>query len=136
MILNMEKLNDENIKTKEISQNNGVYKIYLMKDNTINPIKIVRILRNDDSGLIYIGAAEKTTLQYRLKCFINSKNPNYKQRNHSAGVKIKNNKNLLSFINNNELFFEVIICKKAMDEERTQLENYRNEFGELPPLNG
>ena len=65
----MKKLTIENIKLDERLKSPGVYKIYLFNKN---PLTIQRLFKPDESGLIYIGAAEKTELIYRLSCFLNT----------------------------------------------------------------
>jgi DNA gyrase/topoisomerase IV subunit B len=128
----MKTLTIENIKSDKTLMEHGVYRIYLFNES---PLKIQRFLKTDDSGLIYIGAAEKTELVYRLSCFLNTIKNN-KQNNHSAGFKVKTNKNLNSFITNNTLMYDVIIDLNAKKIEKNLIEKYKLEFGEVPPLNG
>jgi len=128
----MKKLTIENIKSDKTLIEHGVYRIYLFNES---PLRIQRFLKTDDSGLIYIGAAEKTELVYRLSCFLNTIKNN-KQNNHSAGFKVKTNKNLNSFITNNTLMYDVIIDLNAKKIEKNLIEKYKLEFGEVPPLNG
>lgn len=128
----MKKLTIENIRSDKTLIEHGVYRIYLFNES---PLKIQRFLKPDESGLIYIGAAEKTELVYRLSCFLNTIKNN-KQNNHSAGFKVKTNKNLNSFINNNTLMYDVIIDLNAKKNEKNLIEKYKFEFGEVPPLNG
>ena len=121
-------LNDINLKKS------GVYKIYLYKKG--KPIPIYRFLNYDKSGLIYIGATEKTSIHYRLSCFLNSINPIRKQNNHSAGNKISKNKKLNQLIANSDLMFEFILTNQAKKYEKKELKDYRDLNGEVPPLNG
>ena len=130
----MKKLNIENIKADKRLIHPGVYKIFLFKNE--KPITIQRFLENDDSGLVYIGAAGKTNLAYRLTCFMNSKRPDRKQNNHSGGKKIKVNKRLSEFASELIFYYEVIKTKDAKEKERDMLKNYFMKFGEVPPLNG
>ena len=112
----------------------GVYKIFLFERGL--PKSISRFLNNDETGLIYIGAAEKTSLAYRLTCFLASKNSEKKQNNHSGGNKIKHNVQLSLFTSKLVFMYEVIVTKDAKKKEREMLKNYINYFGEVPPLNG
>lgn len=128
----MKKLTIENIKLDESLKSPGVYKIYLFNQN---PLTIQRLLKPDKSGLIYIGAAEKTELIYRLSCFLNTIK-NEKQNNHSAGFKVKTNENLKSFLAQNTLMYDVILDLNAKKLEKNLIEKYKLEFGEVPPLNG
>lgn len=128
----MKKLTIENIKLDESLKNPGVYKIYLFNKN---PLTIQRLLKPDESGLIYIGAAEKTELIYRLNCFLNTIK-NEKQNNHSAGFKVKTNENLKRFLTQNTLMYDIILDLNAKKLEKNLIEKYKFEFGEVPPLNG
>lgn len=130
----MKELNIDNIKKDLALQKNGVYKIFLFKDE--KPLTIPRFLSNDDTGLVYIGAAEKTPLAYRLTCFVASKNSKKRQNNHSGGDKIKSNGKLLELTNDLVFMYEVILASEAKEKEREMLKNYITEYGEVPPLNG
>ena len=130
----MKELSTENIKTDLSLREYGVYKIYLFKDNTALPVS--RFLEIDKSGLIYIGAAEKTKLAYRLNCFIASMNKEKKQNNHSGGIKISKNLKLDQYASQFVLMYEVNITKDAKEKERQLLDKYVSYYGEVPPLNG
>ena len=113
----------------------GVYRIFLFKENG-KPIDIQRILGVDYSGLMYIGSSENNSIQYRLKCFLHSMDVSRKQNNHSGGLKICTNLKLQQFIENKQMMFDFIVENEARNLERELLKSYRNEFGEVPPLNG
>lgn len=130
----MKELNIEIIKIDSTLKQNGVYKIFLFKDD--KPITIPRFLGKDESGLAYIGAAEKTSLEYRLTCFIASKDLTKKQNNHSGGIKIKKQTKLLDLTNDLVFMYKVLLTSNAKEKEREMLKNYITEFGEVPPLNG
>jgi len=127
--LTLEELQNANL------PDHGVYFIYLF-DNKAKPCNINRLLGIDSSGLLYIGAAARTTLKYRLSAFFNSMNPQRRQNNHSGGCKVLGIASLRSFVDENVLYFEVLDSEDAMEEERIQLSLYRESFGEVPPLNG
>lgn len=129
----MKKLTIENLKIDESLKNPGVYKIYLFNEN---PLTIQRFLKPDESGLIYIGSAEKTELSDRLSYFLNTINNNKKQNSHSAGFKIETNENLKSFLTQNTLMYDVILDLNAKKLEKNLIKKYKLEFGEVPPLNG
>jgi hypothetical protein len=101
-----------------------------------DPIGIQRLVDIDHSGLMYIGSSENNSIQYRLKCFLHSMDITRKQNNHSGGLKICNNPNLQRFLENKQLRFDFIVENEARNLERELLKSYRNEFGEVPPLNG
>ena len=130
----MNKLLLDTISTNPKLRKPGVYKIYLYREN--KPITIPRFLKDDVSGLLYIGAAEKTPLYYRLNCFINTINPSKKQNNHSGANKVMNNKSLDKIIKVSSLMFDFILSSKAKMQEKKELKDYFEEFGEVPPLNG
>jgi hypothetical protein len=124
----------ENIRLQKINVN-GVYIIYLC-DNNGSKVPINRLCKTDYEGILYIGAAEKTKISYRLTNFLNSANAKKAQNNHSAGTKILNNNNLKLWISEYFLYFDIIKCSLAKSHEKELLKKYRFEFGELPPLNG
>jgi hypothetical protein len=113
----------------------GVYKIYLHLGE--NPLHINRICNIDKSGLLYIGSS-KSSMAYRLKCFIRSMDFNRKQNNHSAGVKVQNSVLLRDLIEKGCLYFECSPTKSndAHDSEIKALNEYKKSYGEVPPLNG
>lgn len=113
----------------------GIYKIYCLSKSK-KPI-LQRICDKDCEGLLYIGAS-KSDISYRLKCFINSMNPNRRQNNHAAAIKIIENSKLSQFLSQYKLFFEFTIhtTDDAIAFERQEFFTYRQKFGELPPLNG
>jgi len=113
----------------------GIYRIFLFdskgKSSTIN-----RFIGSDPSGLIYIGAAEKTTIKYRLNAFLRSMDVKYKQNNHSAGNKVLKNEGLNGLVDLNRLFFSVVHCANAKEMESEAIRSYVQDYGEVPPLNG
>jgi len=113
----------------------GIYTIFLCTMDG-DPIGIQRLVEIDHSGLMYIGSSENTSIQYRLKCFLHSMDVNRKQNNHSGGLKICKNPNLQRFLDNKQLRFDFTVENEARNLERQLLKTYRNEFGEVPPLNG
>lgn len=130
----MKELSIENIKTDLSLNSNGVYKIFLYKDG--KPMSISRFLETDKTGLVYIGAAEKTKLSYRLTCFLNSKNSEKKQNNHSGVDKIKQNEKLKKIISKLVFMYQITVTEDAKEQERRTLKEYVKHFGEVPPLNG
>ena len=59
-----------------------------------------------------------------------------RQNNHSGGLKICNNANLQDFLKDKQLMFDYIVKNEARNLERELLQNYKNAYGEVPPLNG
>jgi hypothetical protein len=113
----------------------GIYRIFLF-DSKGKPSTINRFIGSDPSGLIYIGAAEKTTIKYRLNAFLRSMDETRLQNNHSGGRKVKERHVVASLIKKRVLFFSYLECSNAKEIEKTELSEYLNSYGELPPLNG
>jgi hypothetical protein len=130
----MRELNHKNLTEDVRLVNSGVYKIYLYSSN--GPITINRFLGGDNSGLIYVGAAEKSTLKYRLENFSRTMNPINRINNHSGGNKIKINQEIRKFILKGVLIYDVITTASAKLEEKKEIQIYKERFGEVPPLNG
>jgi hypothetical protein len=131
----MKSLTLNEIISETLHSSNGVYIIHLCDLNG-NPVPIYRLCGKDSEGHIYIGAAEKTTLSYRLITFLHSMNPERRQSNHSAGSKIKENENLRNWLNEYRLYFDVEISSNPKELERNKLNEYKMKYGEVPPLNG
>jgi hypothetical protein len=117
------------------SNTKGIYRIFLF-ENDNEPHKIMRLLGIDESGLLYIGSSQNNSIQYRLKCFIHSSDNTRKQNNHSGGMKIFNNPNLQKHLTDKQLMFDYIAHPTARELERVLLNEYKLQYGEVPPLNG
>jgi hypothetical protein len=113
--------------------NRGVYKIYFYVND--KPFSVNRILKCDMSGLFYIGCTNKQNFEKRLNNFILS-SEKVKTNNHSGGNKISINDNLKKLISTGKLMFEIIEFDNPLEEERKMIDQYFDEFGEKPPLNG
>lgn len=127
-----QKLNEETLNSYQSLNSAGVYKIYLHSEG--RPMAIPRVLKQDESGLLYIGQSGSNA-GYRLWCFLRSMNLNYRQHNHSGGMRIFQNQGLQELIASGELMFEFLPSLEPKKLEETHLTNYRNEFSEVPPLN-
>lgn len=113
----------------------GVYRIFLF-DSKGKPCAINRFIGSDSSGLIYIGAAEKTTIRYRLNAFLRSMDAAYRQDNHSGGKKVKERSVVANLVKNKRLFFSYLESLNAKKLETKELLKYIDKHGEVPPLNG
>jgi hypothetical protein len=127
-----QKLNEETLNSYQSLNTAGVYKIYLHSEG--RPMAIPRVLKQDDSGLLYIGQS-RSNARYRLWCFLRSMNLNYRQHNHSGGMRVFHHQGLQELISKNELMFEFITSPEPKKLEEIELNNYRTAFGEVPPLN-
>ncbi|WP_445722589.1 hypothetical protein [Flavobacterium sp.] len=109
----------------------GIYRIFWIKNGI--PQHIHRIGGIDKTGLLYIGKTEVTLRarlnQFRCSAFQNSSN-------HSGGKKYRTNKKLKELIQHDEIFAEIVVCKFSPDIENEELKDYKDFFGEVPPLNG
>lgn len=116
-----------------IPQEGGVYWIYSLDDNDV-PVPINRILGIDQSGVLYIGESEN--LKERLRMLWRVLNPEYLATAHTFGV----NYNAMPEIQARFPLHTIAIQYEVTahhDAYETQLiEEYRQQFGEVPPMNG
>lgn len=115
----------------------GVYKIYAYHKHTDEPIIIRRFVKDDISGLIYIGMTHKQSLRVRLKNFEISLRKE-KTRNHTAAIKLWRREKLNSlkecrFFAHCSDPVKLELVKKL---EQDEINEYINDFGESPLLNG
>jgi len=122
-----------NLKNEIIERNApekpGIYHIYCFNRN--HPIKIGRLLKADEKGILSIGSTKN--LKRRLKQFVYG---SIKHSGHSSGnrygyLNLANKRKLGSY----ELKFSFEIKKKCEFRESELLRGYMEKFGELPPLN-
>jgi hypothetical protein len=124
------------IKNNLVFNNGGVYKIYLINKNSEIPTTINRLINSDETGLVYIGCSkQKGGIASRLSQFILNIG-NQTSNFHTAGSKIANNSALKRFISIYDLYFQFINSDEPKKMEEKLLKKYKNEFGEVPPLNG
>ncbi|WP_250432452.1 hypothetical protein [Hanstruepera flava] len=118
---------DANTKLKK-----GIYKIYWIRNNG-KPKHISRILGTDKEGLLYIGKTDGTVRnrlnQFRCTAFL-------KSTNHSGALKYRTSNALREAMNNSELFFVAEYCINPSEKEKILIKEYRDLYGEVPPLNG
>lgn len=109
----------------------GVYKIYWVKNHQSQVI--CRLCKNDKSGLLYIGQTEGALVnrlnEFRCSAFLNSSN-------HIAGKKYRQNETLKKLIRQEEIVAEIFPCNNPKKKETEMLLEYKNKYGEVPPLNG
>lgn len=109
----------------------GSYILFSKNDNEVRPIS--RALGKDPSGTLYVGKAD---------CFLDrvinlkkSLSPNYKSGNHICGRRYKKMEKFVSMFPFETLYVELTEHSNPEELERIRLENYVQEFGEVPPLN-
>ncbi len=97
-------------------------------------VQIGRLLKNDESGVLYIGKA--ISFLDRVIELKKSLSPDHISSNHKCGVRFKSFlKNHFEFEN---LWVELIQTEDTEDIDQLEIEEllkYETEFGELPPLN-
>ena len=129
------KLSDKDLWYKiesDFGNSGGIYKLFCF-DNNNDLIKINRLLKTDQNGILYIGKA--ISFLDRTITLKKSISPDYISENHECGFRYKSSeliKNKFPFQN---LHIELIGCEEIHLKEKELLDNYEKEFGELPPLN-
>jgi hypothetical protein len=117
------------------SKKPGVYIIYAYNKKN-KSIKINRFVECDEKGILYIGRTLKQNLSIRLKNFLLSSIKEKKTNNHSGGNKYNENYIIKRKLGEHILKFQITyIGPDSKNKEATALKNYRNKFGEYPPLN-
>ena len=94
-----------------------------------------RLLKQDKGGILYIGATPKRTLYERISDFRNCVLPDTKGDAHTAGRKYNELDALKEKYPHTQLAISVQVSGKPEELEKKLIEKYRQEFGELPPLN-
>ena len=128
-------LNNNPIVPSNLGSQKGVYIIYALgPDGTPQPIN--RVLDTDKRGVLYIGQTTKQTFKDRLEMFRRAINPAYAATAHSGGLNMKRIPALRNRFPSSCIYVEVIPSANPKSDEEIMIENYRQQFGEVPPLNG
>jgi hypothetical protein len=109
----------------------GVYKIIAVRNGQCVPIS--RFLGTDDQGVLYIGKA--TSFTDRVIHLKKSISPDYKGKAHICGRRYKSNQNIAKLFPYEILHIQLTQADDPEELERKLLAEYRNIFGEVPPLN-
>jgi hypothetical protein len=121
-----------------IKEEPGIYKIFMV-DGKMNPIPTSRYLSQDKNGILYIGSTDN--VQRRLaeikKSLPYPKNEKevYISDCHQFGRKAKLIKKLKIESELNSIRVEVCYTDNFLSEEASALEEYFQDYGELPPFN-
>lgn len=110
---------------KENMPRSGVYLLYSSRP-------IGRLVKVDKGGVLYIGKGVILPYNNRLGKFVNSLNST--EISHHGGNRI-NLKPVLDIFNPVDLFIKVTLSVDPEHLESKKLNDYYEEFGELPPLN-
>lgn len=126
------KLNDSKFHQKVPSES-GVYFIYSILENGYPKI-VQRVLKNDSSGILYIGKSKN--LKERLRMLFRVLNPElYKADAHTFGKNYNQSSGLQDSFPLESLAVIYILSQDYSNLETTELKKYFEEFGEVPPLN-
>jgi hypothetical protein len=128
-------INNNPILPANLANQKGVYVIYALNPNE-TPQAINRVLKTDILGRLYIGQTTKQTFKDRLDMFRRVMNPNYAATAHSGGLNLKEIPALRNRFPSNCIYVQVFPHQNPKAEEERMIEAYRQEFGEVPPLNG
>lgn len=116
----------------DIPEQGGVYWIYSLDDNDI-PCPINRILDTDYNGVLYIG--ESGNLRERLRMLWRVLNPDYGATAHPFGMNYNSLPELRLRFPLHTLAIEWEVNANHKDYETQLISDYRQHFGEVPPLN-
>lgn len=120
--------------SEQLPQKPGIYKIIALDDNN-KPETICRVYGNDKEGVLYIGQSSKQTIQHRIGDFWKAHNNEYLSDAHSGARTYASSKKIYERYKFNDLGVWFEVCNNPEGRETEELENYFDEFGELPPLN-
>ena len=111
----------------------GVYKLICMKNEKVIPID--RVIKTDNSGILYIGKAG--SFEQRVIYLKKAMLPNFKSKSHICGRRynLPELKNFREKFKLDDLYVSFISHDNPEAYEKELLNEYLLEFGELPPLN-
>lgn len=115
----------------QLPESGGVYFIHSFNDKA--PLKINRVLKVDDRGILYIGKSEN--IRERLRMLWRVINPQLKAKAHTFGIKYNDNKNLRKAFPLESLIISYKTTNESKKIESKLLNQYFAKFGEVPPLN-
>jgi hypothetical protein len=128
-------LNNSPILPNEIGQQQGVYILYALNSD-LSPQPINRVLGIDTNGVLYIGQTTQQDFKTRISKFKSVMNPNLAAKKHSGALNFKEIQKLRERFPISALYVSIIPSSKPKQEESRLIEEYRQIFGEVPPLNG
>lgn len=112
--------------------------VYVVRALTIDKQKsalLPRLLKVDKRGVLYIGSTPKRSLYERIGNFRNCVLPDTNGTAHTAGRKYNEIEALRKKIPYTQLAISIEVSSDPEKMEMDLIEKYRQEFGELPPLN-
>jgi excinuclease UvrABC nuclease subunit len=118
---------------ENIPEHPGVYKIYSL-DVEGNPLPLQRVLGADVDGVLYIG--KTSNLKNRLRMLWRALNPDYLATGHTFGVNYKQLEIIRHAFPLQTLAVDYEVTTHYGERETELIEQYRQQFGEVPPMNG
>jgi len=128
-------LKNSPILPKELGNKVGVYIIYALNPD-LSPQPINRVLGVDSTGVLYIGQTTKQDFNTRITKFKSVMNPSLAATKHSGALNFKEIQKLRERFPISALYVSVISSDNPKQDETRLIEEYRQIFGEVPPLNG
>ena len=128
-------INNNPILPANLANQKGVYVIYALNPDE-SPQPLNRVLKTDKNGVLYIGQTTDQDFKTRLDSFKRVMNPALAANNHSGALNMKEIEHLRERFPITTLFVSIIPSAAPKQEETRMIEAYRQEFGEVPPLNG
>ena len=110
----------------------GVYILSCLDENEL-VIPVSRLLRDDTKGILYIGKA--SSFLDRVIDLKKSLSPEHLSTGHECGVRHKTHVGICKKFPYERLQVTLIGSNNPEKTENEKLQNYKKEFGELPPLN-
>lgn len=128
------KLSDKNLWHKifeDFETKGGAYKLICRENNNVKPIG--RLLGTDTAGVLYIGKANNYTKRIvGLKKTIDTK---YASEPHICGRRYCRNSKIRENFDYPNLYVQLYSHEEPILKEMELLNEYFEQFGEVPPLN-
>jgi hypothetical protein len=134
-IVSYYKLVDKTILPKDIGSQKGVYTLFAL-DYEGKPIPLNRVLDVDNDGILYIGQTSKQDFKKRVDMLRRVLSPLKKSTGHSGAKNYKQIKKLQERFPLEMLYIKIEKSEEPKKRESQLIEEYRQKFGEVPPLNG
>jgi hypothetical protein len=129
------RLVDKRIFPPVMGSQRGVYILFAL-DERKNPIPLNRVLETDSEGILYIGQTSKQDFKKRVDMLRRVLSPLKKSTAHSGAKNYKQIKKLQEKFPVDVLHIRIIASDTPKNTETELIETYRQQFGEVPPLNG
>jgi hypothetical protein len=118
---------------QDIPAEPGIYKICVLNDNG-TAVPLNRLIGTDPRGILYIG--EGQNLRERLRMLWRVITPGYNATAHTCGINYKEVAAIQRIFPLSMLAVDYQVASNHRILEKQMIEDYRQQFGEVPPLNG